>query len=229
MLRNPARLLVNVNDDGPSNLIRRISCSGNSLALTSASSGQPSDAVRSTPRQYTRGYGIHRKPASRDILESTLANIERRVHQTLLRNRASRFSVPYVQRISSIKTGNVYVGEARNAHINSPKRAHPSPVTGAKWPVLVSTRDGGIYTPDRTLGRAFNIATAASYAAVIVGKGFPSAWTGAPTRSLTGWPESLRGRSEFSVGIRLARACISGIYPKHDDEGESEYSLKRIG
>jgi hypothetical protein len=46
------------------------------------------------------------------------------------------------------------------------------------------------------------IATAASYAAVIVGKGFPSAWTGAPTRSLTGWPESLRGRSEFSVGIR---------------------------
>lgn len=47
------------------------------------------------------------------------------------------------------------------------------------------------------------IATAASIAAVIVGKGFPSAWTGAQTRSLTGWPESLRGRSEFSVGIKV--------------------------
>lgn len=44
MLRNPASPFVNVNDDGPSNLIRRISSSGNSFALTSASSGQSPDA-----------------------------------------------------------------------------------------------------------------------------------------------------------------------------------------
>ncbi|KGO39287.1 hypothetical protein PEX2_030170 [Penicillium expansum] len=45
--------------------------------------------------------------------------------------------------------------------------------------------------PDRTLGRAF-LFLFFYYAVVIVGNGFPSVWTGAQARSLTGWPESLR-------------------------------------